>query len=98
MSTYLHFYTCPLLLAMLAGCASQGEPPVIALDEPVQAQRLPEPPKPIEVVAVPKPLALPAQLKPLLDGQASKRALLRWCPVPGLHQPGSGHCDQPASR
>ena len=74
MKTTLHFYTCPLLLAMLAGCASQGEPPVIALDEPLQAQRLPEPPKPIEVVAVPQPLALPAQLKPLPDGQASKLA------------------------
>jgi type IV secretion system protein VirB9 len=59
---------CPLLLAMLAGCTSQGKPPpVIALDQPVEAQRLPEPPTPIEVVAVPQPLALPAQLKPLPD-------------------------------
>lgn len=58
---------------MLAGCASQ-EPPVIALDEPVEAQRLPEPPKPIEVVEVPKPLALPAQLKPLPETQPSKPA------------------------
>ena len=54
------------LLAALAGCASQGKPPpTIALDEPVAAQPVPEPPKPIEVVAVPQPLALPAQLKPL---------------------------------
>jgi len=58
---------------MLAGCASQ-EPPVIVLDEPVEAQRLPEPPKPIEVVEVPKPLALPAQLKPLPETQPSKSA------------------------
>ena len=51
---------------LFAGCATQGKPPpVISLDEPVQAQPLPEPPKPIEVVAVPEPLALPAQLKPL---------------------------------
>jgi type IV secretion system protein VirB9 len=47
---------------------------VIALDEPVEAQRLPEPPKPIEVVEVPKPLALPAQLKPLPETQRSKPA------------------------
>jgi hypothetical protein len=31
----------------------------------VQAQPLPEPPKPVEVVAVPEPLALPAQMKPI---------------------------------
>ncbi|WP_375739435.1 P-type conjugative transfer protein TrbG [Pseudomonas boanensis] len=71
----LNFSTCPLLLAMLAGCASQGEPPVIPLDEPVEAQRLPEPPKPIEVVEMPKPLALPAQLKPLPEAQASKPSM-----------------------
>ena len=39
-------------------------PPSISLDETVLAQPLPEPPKPVEVVAVPEPLALPAQLKP----------------------------------
>ncbi|HRH87031.1 MAG: P-type conjugative transfer protein TrbG [Hydrogenophaga sp.] len=52
----------------LVGCATQGKPPpVISLDEPVAvtAQPLPDPPKPMEVVAVPQPLALPAQLKPL---------------------------------
>ena len=55
-----------LALLALAGCASQGKPPPsISLDEPVLAQPLPEPPKPVEVVAVPEPLALPAQLKPL---------------------------------
>ena len=60
---------------MLTGCASQGKaPPIIALDEPVEAQRLPEPPKPIEVVAVPQPLALPAQLKPLPDTKSATRA------------------------
>ena len=72
MKTSLNLFICPLLLAMLAGCASH-EPPVIALDDPVEAQRLPEPPKPIEVVEMPKPLALPAQLKPLPD-QGSKSA------------------------
>lgn len=73
MKTSLHLSICPLLLSVLAGCASQ-EPPVIALDEPVEAQRLPEPPKPIEVVEVPKPLALPAQLKPLPETQRSQPA------------------------
>lgn len=47
---------------------------MIALDEPVEAQRLSEPPKPIEVVEVLKPLALPAQLKPLPETQPSKPA------------------------
>jgi type IV secretion system protein VirB9 len=56
----------PLILLALAGCASQGKPPPsISLDEPVQAQPLPEPPKPVEVITVPEPLALPDQLKPL---------------------------------
>jgi P-type conjugative transfer protein TrbG len=55
-----------LAAQVLGGCASQGKPPPgISLDEPVQAQPLPEPAKPIEVVSVPEPLALPDQLKPL---------------------------------
>jgi len=59
-------YGLPLILLALSGCATQGKPPpAISLDEPVQAQVLPEPPMPIEVVAVPEPLPLPAQLKPL---------------------------------
>lgn len=58
----------PLILLALSGCATQGKPPpAISLDESVQAQVLPEPPTPIEVVAVPEPLPLPAQLKPLPD-------------------------------
>lgn len=61
-----HLYAGPLLITLLAGCASQSAPPpVVALNEPVRAERLPEPPKPIEVVSVPQPMALPAQLKPL---------------------------------
>ncbi|HCF5089262.1 TPA: P-type conjugative transfer protein TrbG [Pseudomonas aeruginosa] len=52
------------------GCATQGKPPpVISLDEPVQAQPLPEPPAPVEVVAVPEVLPMPAQLKPLEDAK-----------------------------
>lgn len=66
MNVPFRFYALPLMLLVLAGCATQGKPPpTISLDEPVQAQPLPEPPKPVEVVAVPEPLALPAQLKPL---------------------------------
>ena len=60
---------------LFAGCASQVKPPpVISLDEPVQAQPLPEPPKPVEVVTVPQPLALPSQLKPLPEGEEAKPA------------------------
>ena len=51
---------------LFAGCATQGKPPPsISLDEPVQAQPLPEAPKPVEVISVPEPLALPGQLMPL---------------------------------
>nr|WP_232314040.1 P-type conjugative transfer protein TrbG [Ralstonia sp. A12] len=51
---------------LFGGCATQLRPaPTVSLDEPVQAQLLPEPPKPVEVVTVPQPLPLPAQLKPL---------------------------------
>lgn len=65
----------PLILLALAGCATQGKPaPRITLDEPVAAQMLAEPPKPIEVVAVPEPLALPAQLKPLSEADEAKPA------------------------
>ena len=57
----------------LSGCATQGKPPpTITLDEAVQAQPLPEPPKPVEVVTVPQPLPLPEQLKPL-PGHADEK-------------------------
>ncbi|WP_186039838.1 P-type conjugative transfer protein TrbG [Burkholderia gladioli] len=71
MNLPFRFYALSLILMALAGCASQGKPPLsISLDEPVQAQPLPEPPKPVEVITVPEPLALPDQLKPLpgMDG------------------------------
>lgn len=68
MNMSFRFYAFPLILLVLAGCATQGTPPpAISLDEPMQAQPLPEPPKPVEVVAVPEPLPLPGQLKPLPD-------------------------------
>ncbi|RMX05700.1 P-type conjugative transfer protein TrbG [Corticibacter populi] len=66
----------PLILlastVLFSGCASQGKPPPsISLDEPVQAQPLPEPPALVEVVTVPEPLALLAQLKPLPEADAA---------------------------
>lgn len=59
-------HLCPVLVVATTGCASRNEPPpTIPLDEPVAAQQMAEPPKPVEVVAIPQPLALPSQLKPL---------------------------------
>ena len=64
MKLSLHISVWVSLLAALAGCSTQGKPPpTITLDEPVAAQVLPEPPKPIEVV--PEPLPLPEQMKSL---------------------------------
>jgi len=75
MSQSFRFYAFVLTVATLSGCASQGKPPPsISLDEPVQAQELPEPLAPVEVVAVPEPLALPAQLKPLPEVDTSPAA------------------------
>ncbi len=59
-------------LVALAGCATQGQPPpTISLDESVQAQPLPESPKPVTVMEVPKPLPLPGQMKPLPAADAT---------------------------
>ncbi len=64
----------PVILLAVSGCATQGKsPPAISLDEPVQAQPLPEAPKPVEVITVPEPLALPGQMKPL-PGAADVKA------------------------
>ena len=70
MSAHFRKTALPMILlastVLFAGCATQGKPPPsISLDEPVQAQPLPEAPKPVEVVSVPEPLALPGQLMPL---------------------------------
>ena len=55
---------------LFSGCATQGKPPpTISLDEPVQAQPLPEPPVPVEVVAVSQVLPMPAQMKPVPDAK-----------------------------
>ncbi|MFX4963467.1 P-type conjugative transfer protein TrbG, partial [Acinetobacter baumannii] len=59
MNLSFRLYAFALTVVALSGCASQGKPPPsISLDEPVQAQPLPEPPAPVEVVAMPEPLAL----------------------------------------
>jgi len=55
----------PLALLTLSACAGQYHPPTIRYDDAVRATRLPDPPKPIQVVEVPQPLPLPGQLKPL---------------------------------
>ena len=48
----------------LAGCATtEPAKPEMAHQVPVRAQRLPEPTKPVEVVAIPQPLPLPGQLE-----------------------------------
>lgn len=65
MNPSLRFYVIVVFAVVLAGCATPRKPPTISLDEPVQAHPLPEPPLPIEVVAVPEPLPLPGQLMPL---------------------------------
>ena len=77
MNTVFRKTALPVILlasAMLfAGCATQGTPPpAISLDEPAQAQPLPELPKPVEVVEVPKVLPMPAQMKPLPESGEAK--------------------------
>lgn len=59
----------------VAGCASSlKQPPEIRLDEPVAAQPVADPPKPVEVVAVPQPLPLPEQLKQVAVETVAKAA------------------------
>ena len=73
MNVSFRTYASVLTLAALAGCATQGTPPpAVSLDEPVQAQLLPDVPKPVDVVAVPEPLALPGQMKPASGAETAK--------------------------
>jgi type IV secretion system protein VirB9 len=66
MNTVFRKSAVPAILLALTGCATQGKPPpIIPLDEPVQAQLLPEPPTPVEIVTVPEVLPMPGQMKPL---------------------------------
>ncbi|GBR02666.1 P-type conjugative transfer protein TrbG [Asaia siamensis] len=54
-----------ILLAPLAACSSWKPPAIRYDDTPRQAVLMPEPPKPVQVVALPEPLPLPGQLKPI---------------------------------
>ncbi len=68
MTPHIRLGAMPALLISgfaLAGC-STFKPPEIAYDDPAatQAVRLPDPPRPVEVVTLPQPLPLPGQLKP----------------------------------
>jgi len=75
MKPSFRFYAFPLILLVLSGCATQGKPPpAISLDEPVLAHPLPEPPLPVEVVAVPEVLPMPGQMKPLLEVEEADSA------------------------
>lgn len=75
MNPVFRCYTLLLILLALSGCATQGKPPpAISLDEPVLAQPLPEPPLPVEVVAVPEVLPMPGQMKPLPEAEEAASA------------------------
>ena len=79
MKPQIRTYALPFVmiatLATITGCATHGKPPpTITLDEPVAAQLMPEPSKPIEVVTLSEPLALPAQLKPISTEAETKVA------------------------
>lgn len=60
-----------ILLAPLAACSSWKPPAIKYDDTPRQAILTPEPPKPVQVVALPEPLPLPGQLKPIPFRHAS---------------------------
>jgi P-type conjugative transfer protein TrbG len=64
----------PLVLLALGGCASSYHPPAIRYDNAARATRLPDPPKPVQVVEVPQPLPLPGQLKPLPSRRSGRAA------------------------
>ena len=60
-----------ILLAPLAACSSWKPPAIRYDDTPRQAVLTPEPPKPVQVVALPEPLPLPEQLKPIPSRHAA---------------------------
>jgi type IV secretion system protein TrbG len=57
-------------VALLQGCASHHRPPDVPLDSLVEAQPIPETPRPMQIVEIPQPLPLPGQLKPLAVSDA----------------------------
>lgn len=56
---------CILSTLSLAACASHAAPQITLDPAQAPARVSPEPPKPVQVVAIPQPLPLPGQLKPL---------------------------------
>ncbi|KXV59852.1 conjugal transfer protein TrbG [Acetobacter senegalensis] len=60
-----------ILLAPLAACSSWKPPAIRYDDTPRQAVLTPEPPKPVQVVALPEPLPLPGQLKSIPSRHAA---------------------------
>jgi len=63
-----------LLSSVSLGACSTWTPPEIKYDDkPIAAVQQPDPPKPVQVIAVPQPLPLPGQLKPLTPRTAPIR-------------------------
>lgn len=56
---------CILSTLSLAACASHAAPQVSPDPAQAPARVSPEPPRPVQVVAIPQPLPLPGQMKPL---------------------------------
>ena len=55
-----------IISTVMSGSTAFAKPsPRINLENAVEAQVLPDAPKPVEVVAIPVPLPLPGQLKPV---------------------------------
>lgn len=67
--------TTLLLAALTLGaCTNTDIPPVISYDEAPHAKAAvlaPDPPQPVQIVAVPTPLPLPGQMKPLAGGKSA---------------------------
>ena len=76
MTPHIRIGVMPVLLVSgfaLAGCSTL-KPPRITYDDPAAMQPAvlaPEPPRPVEIVALPQPLPLPGQLKPLPRGRSA---------------------------
>ena len=76
MTPHIRIGVMPVLLVSgfaLAGC-STFKPPRITYDDPAAMQPAvlaPEPPRPVEIVALPQPLPLSGQLKPLPRGRTA---------------------------
>ena len=66
MPATLPFATVLLASFSLGACATAWKPPQITYDDtPRPAVLQPDPPRPVQVVAIPTPLPLPGQMKPI---------------------------------